>query len=61
MRLQDPRDVIGKLRTGEVIEINSSSAQGVRSILDRLCARLEARHLHAVSLGRLMRDAGLKV
>jgi hypothetical protein len=61
LRLQDSRDRIGTLRTGEVVEINASSARGVLSIMDRLCSRLRAEHLHAVSLGRLLHDAGVKV
>jgi hypothetical protein len=61
VRLQDGTDVIGRLRTGEVIEINASSAQEVVVIMNRLCRRLHADHLRAVSVGRLMQDAGVKV
>ncbi len=61
LRLQQSKDVIGTLRSGEVIEINASSAHDILRIMNRLCPRLRAEHLHAVSLGRLLHDAGVKV
>jgi UDP-glucose 4-epimerase len=61
LRLADAGDVIGTLRTGEVIEINASSARGVVRIMNRLCPRLRSQHLHAVSLERLLHDAGVNV
>jgi hypothetical protein len=61
VRLQDATDPIGPVRTGEVIEINASSPQDVLSIVNRLSHVLHAYRLHAVSVGQLMRDAGVSV
>ncbi len=61
LRLAHSRDVIGRLRTGEVIEINASTASDVLRIMNRLCPLLQSEHLHAVSLGRLLHDAGVNV
>ena len=61
LRLGGRHDSVGTLRMGEVIEINTVSVPSLLTILSRLCHRLHAEHLRAVSLGRLMRDAGVKV
>ena len=61
VRLQDGHEQIGTLRMGEVIEVSSSSVSGVLTIVRRLCRQLHSDHLRAVSLDRLMRDAGVKV
>jgi UDP-glucose 4-epimerase len=61
VRLQHSRDVIGTLRMGEVIEVNASRAGDIMRIMNHLCSRLRFEHLHAVSLGRLLHDAGVKV
>jgi UDP-glucose 4-epimerase len=59
VRLRNARAQIGQLQTGEVIEISGQSTTSVLSILGRLCPQLRQKHLQAVSLGRLLRDAGV--
>jgi UDP-glucose 4-epimerase len=61
LRLAHSRDTIGSLRAGEVIEINASNASDIGAIMNRLCPVLRSQHLHAVSLGRLLHDAGVGV
>jgi hypothetical protein len=61
IHLTDPADAIGVLRTGEFIEVNTTNMQSVLAILSHLCQQLHAEHLRAVSLARLMRDAGAPV
>jgi UDP-glucose 4-epimerase len=61
IHLTDPRDAIGVLRSGEFIEINTANVQNVLAITAHLCHELRAEHLRAVSLARVMRDAGAKV
>ena len=46
-------------RSSEMVEISGQSTTSVLSVLGRLCPRLRQEHLRAVSLGRLMRDAGV--
>jgi hypothetical protein len=61
VRLRSVQDRVGPLQTGEVIEISSQSTNGVLSILRHLCPELRQQHLRAVSLGRLLQDAGVSV
>jgi hypothetical protein len=61
VRVRDAQDRIGRLRTGEVIEISGRNASGVLSILGRLCPLLRENHLRGVSVGRLLHDAGVSV
>ena len=61
VRLRDATDRVGPLRTGEVIEVSGRSTSGVLSILRHLCPLLRENHLRAVSLGRLLHDAGVAV
>jgi UDP-glucose 4-epimerase len=61
VRLSDGRDHLGRLRAGEVIEISARGPQSALSAMGRLCRRLHQEHLHAVSLSRLMHDAGVSV
>jgi hypothetical protein len=61
VRLQDQDDSLGPLRAGEVVEINLSSPREVAPLVDKLVVELRAEHLAAVSVGRLMRDAGTTV
>jgi UDP-glucose 4-epimerase len=61
IRLSEPRDSIGIIRNGEFVEVSSAKASTAVAILAHLCHQLRSEHLHAVSLARLMRDAGVKV
>ena len=61
VHLQDPYDLTGKLRMGEVVEISTTNRSMLLMILHRLCRQLHAEHLRAVSLARLMHDAGVRV
>ncbi|MFL5822943.1 MAG: NAD-dependent epimerase/dehydratase family protein [Solirubrobacteraceae bacterium] len=61
VRLQDADDAIGPVRMGEVVEINASSPLEVLAIVDHLNRVLRGDHLRAVSVGQLMRDAGVSV
>jgi UDP-glucose 4-epimerase len=61
IHLTDPTDAIGPLRMGEFVEVNTASVPTVLAIVHHLCHQLRAEHLRAVSLGRLMHDAGVKV
>jgi UDP-glucose 4-epimerase len=61
VRLSDNDDVASRFREGEVIEISVPNPHAALGVMDRLCGRLRQEHLQAVSLGRLMRDAGVSV
>ena len=53
----DAGDRVGELYPGEVIEVTASHRGDALSLLQDLRARLQADHLSAVPVGRLMRDA----
>ena len=59
--LQDRDDALGPLRAGEVVEIRLSSPSQDQVLLGKLVVELRSEHLAAVSVGRLMRDAGTTV
>jgi hypothetical protein len=59
VKLDDRHDPLGRLRAGEVIEVAVSSPAQLQSLMAKLLPELSADHLTAVSVGRLMRDAGL--
>jgi hypothetical protein len=59
VKLDDRHDPLGRLHPGEVIELTTSSTAQLQSQLARLLPELSAQHLVAVSVGRLMHDAGL--
>jgi hypothetical protein len=61
VRLHDSDDSLGQLRPGEVIEVSVSSPDQMVHVLGKLVYGLEIRHLSAVPVGRLMRDAGTSV
>jgi hypothetical protein len=61
VRLNDSDDSLGQLRPGEVIEVSVSSSAQMTHVLSKLLYGLEIRHLSAVQVGRLMRDAGTSV
>ena len=58
VRLRHPADKVGVLRPGEVVEISTTSRSDLLAIVGNLRRQLTAQHLHAVCVGRLMRDAG---
>jgi UDP-N-acetylglucosamine:LPS N-acetylglucosamine transferase len=59
--LDDHDDALGALRPGEVIELRVTSGAQLGNVLNQLCSQLRMQHLHAVSVGRLMHDAGATV
>ncbi len=58
VHLRDSDDSLGHLRPGEVIELTVAKPDALQPLLAKLVAGLRGDHLSAVSLGRLMRDAG---
>jgi UDP-glucose 4-epimerase len=58
VRVDDTGDTAGRLRRGEVVEVSATSPQQLLSLLSELEGQLRAEHLHAVSVGRLIQDAG---
>jgi hypothetical protein len=56
--LHDGDDALGHLRPGEVVEISVTGSEQLSQVLGKLVSGLESEHLSAVSVGRLMRDAG---
>ena len=52
-----PLDPLGHLHPGEVIELRITNVAEAQVLLARLRLGLEASHLRAVHIGRLMRDA----
>jgi UDP-glucose 4-epimerase len=61
VRLKDRDDTLGQLKPGEVIEFSFQTPNQFAPLLVKLLNRLREDHLAAVSLGRLMRDAGSSV
>jgi UDP-glucose 4-epimerase len=61
VRLQDRDDTLGHLKPGEVIEFSFQTPSQFAPLLGKLLDGLRADHLAAVSIGRLMRDAGSSV
>jgi UDP-glucose 4-epimerase len=59
--LKSPASRIGALHAGEVVEIVVPNASSLPVMLGELRGALDAAHLRAVSVGRLMRDAGVRV
>jgi UDP-N-acetylglucosamine:LPS N-acetylglucosamine transferase len=58
----DGADATGKLaplHSGEVVEVRVNSLSELPVLLDRLRTELDAAHLRGVSVGHLMRDAGV--
>jgi hypothetical protein len=58
VRLQDADDALGPLRPGEVVEFNVANVRSLEPLLSKLLEGLREEHLAAVSVGRLMQDAG---
>ncbi|HEY2258824.1 MAG TPA: NAD-dependent epimerase/dehydratase family protein [Solirubrobacteraceae bacterium] len=61
VRLHDGDDTLGQLRPGEVVEVSFSNPAQFAHVLGKLIYGLQVRHLSAVPVGRLMRDAGTSV
>ena len=61
VQVDDNGDSLGRLHAGEVIEIGVSNTGEALPVLHKLQSELEADHLAAVPVGRLMRDAGATV
>ena len=61
VQLDDGDDVLGHLRPGQVIELNVQHAADALPLLRKLSDDLDAQGLHAVPVGRLLRDAGTSV
>ncbi len=61
VRLQDRDDSLGSLHPGEVVEVVVSNEGQLKPLLDKLLYGLHTRHLEAVPVGRLIRDAGTTV
>jgi hypothetical protein len=61
VRLDDSDDAVGRLHAGEVIEVTIGGATNLAPMIDKLRVTLATTRLHAVTVGRLMRDAGAPV
>jgi hypothetical protein len=57
VRLQDRDDSVGHLSPGEVVEFKVTSAAQLAPLAAKLVGSLQADHLRAVPVGRLMHDA----
>src|SRR5450755_2608545 len=51
-------DTVGRLRAGEVVELSVANLSDLNPLMTQLRSELSAEHLHAVPVGKLMRDAG---
>jgi hypothetical protein len=58
VKLSDGDDSLGTLHPGEVVELTASQASSLSPLIVKLGRRLQAEHLRAVPIGRLMHDAG---
>jgi hypothetical protein len=61
VRIYDGGDPLGHLRAGEVIELPVAHSADVQPLLQTLSTALSAAGLRAVTVGRLMHDAGTAV
>jgi hypothetical protein len=61
IRLDDGDDTVAHLHAGEVVELSVAHISTVLPLIAKLRARLEADHLQAVPVGRLLHDAGATV
>jgi UDP-glucose 4-epimerase len=59
VRVDDGDDPFGRVHPGEVIEITVTGATNLAPLIDKLQRTLDAAHLRAVPVGRLIQDAGL--
>jgi UDP-glucose 4-epimerase len=61
VKLDDNDDKLRPLRPGEVVEVSVRNGSDVGALIAKLRRQLVAQHLSPVSIGRLMRDAGVSV
>ncbi len=61
IRLNDGDDSVAHLHAGEVIELSVAHIRTVLPLIEKLRDELNADHLQAVPVGRLMHDAGAAV
>jgi UDP-glucose 4-epimerase len=61
IRLNDGDDSVAHLHAGEVIELSVAHISTVLPLIEKLRDELNADHLQAVPVGRLMHDAGAAV
>lgn len=61
VRVDDNRESLGRLHAGEVVELTISASQDSLPLLEKLRGQIEADHLAAVPVGRLLHDAGATV
>jgi hypothetical protein len=59
--VDDRGDRFGLLRPGEVVQLTVTQPSEAQALVDAFATKLHAEHLNAVSVGRLMRDAGASV
>jgi hypothetical protein len=59
--LLDDSDDTSQLRPGDVVEVRISGYGDAAMLVAKLTRELRSEHLHGVSVGRLMRDAGVSV
>jgi UDP-glucose 4-epimerase len=59
VKVADMNDSMRHLRAGQVIEVQAASADELLPILEKLHAALQAQHLSAVPVGRLLHDSGV--
>ena len=57
----DSDDSLADLRPGQVVEVTVTKASQLGPLVEKLLTRLREDHLAAVSVGRLMHDAGAPV
>jgi UDP-glucose 4-epimerase len=58
VKVDDAGDVPLQFRRGEVVELSAGSVQQLLPLLAKFESQLRAEHLRAVSVGRLLHDAG---
>jgi UDP-glucose 4-epimerase len=58
VKLDDAGDIPSQFRRGEVVELSAASVQQLLPLLAKFETQLRAEHLRAVSVGRLLHDAG---
>jgi hypothetical protein len=58
VRLDDTDDTIPEIHAGQVVELTVSSRSDIDAVVRKLSIALQAEHLQAVPVGRLLHDAG---
>jgi processive 1,2-diacylglycerol beta-glucosyltransferase len=60
VRLEDGDDPLGQLHAGEVVEFSVHNSAAIRPLVSKLIDEMRDYHLSAVSVGRLLHDAGVR-